>query len=270
MPELNDAVQTAVDLGQKLARPVTDEPVHYAVVPEGAEIVSLEQYQFAENPIRKRARVDLYDVASFVTYFNDFKDEDSRIFANADSRAFDAILDYHEAADGKPRFLEHRMSLKCRTTEEWDTWHGGNNKPMEQTAFALFIEDNVPDIVRPSGAEMLESARALKAKKSVDFSSDVNLANGQVQFRYQENIEGRVGGGELEVPESFTLKFPVFWNGPVQEIEARLRWRITAEKKLVFWYTLIRAKKILENAFIEMIEAVEKDTKAVVLLGKVG
>lgn len=271
MGEVNDAVRSIAKLAQNaIIVPITSEPEHFIAVPNDFKLESLSRFQHADQPARKKISVTFFDVASFVQYYNNFCDQHSQIFANPDTLTFNAVIDYHEMGDGRPRWLDHRATMTCKTSREWNTWFGSNNKSMEQTEFALFLEDNVPSIIKPSGAAMLDAARSLKARKDVEFSSDVNLANGQIQFHYHETIQGRIGGGEIEVPESFTLRFPVFWNGPTHEIVARLRWRIGSDKKLSFWYTLVQAKKILEDGFIETIAAVGRDTKTTVLLGEVG
>ena len=250
--------------------PVTSEPVHFIAVPNDCKLESLASFQFAAVPQRKKTTVTLLDVASFVRYYNDFHDANSQIFAVPDNLSFTAYLDYHNMGDGPPRFLEHRAALTCKTSREWNVWNGANNKQMDQTEFALFLEEHVSSISDPPAGAMLDVARFLKAKKDVEFSSDVNLANGQIQFKYHETIQGQIRGGEDEVPEAFTLHFAVFLGGPEHDITARLRWRINADKKLLFWYTLVNAKKILEAGFNEAVAAVERDTKAVVLLGMVG
>lgn len=270
MGEANDAVKTIAALAQKAPAlvPVTSEPVHFIAVPNDCKLESLERFQFAAVPQRKRANVQLFDVASFVQYFNSFNDPNSQIFACPDQLTFTAILDYHEMGDGRPRFGDHRATLTCKTSREWNVWHGSNNKAMEQTEFALFLEDHAPNVV--NGAALVDVARCLKAKKDVEFSSDVNLSNGQIQFHYHETIQGRIGGGEIEAPETFTLRIPVYWNGPVRDISVRLRWRVTNDKKLTFWYTMIQAKKILEDGFAETVSAITAQTKTAVMLGQVG
>lgn len=268
MAEIKEAVKQIIDLSGRTCQPVTTEPKHFVIVPNDCRVESLEPFQERERPAYKHGNVVLFDVASFIEYFNLFDDDNSRIFANPSDRSLLAILDYHTASDGPARWGKHRASLTCETTDEWDVWFASNNKSMEQTAFALFIEDNVFDIFRPSGAALLEVARSLKARKDVEFASDVNLHNGQIQFRYHETIQGRVGGGEIEIPELFTLRFPIFEGGEPHEIEVRLRWRITAEKKLQFHYTMIGSGKLLRESFRETVEHVSKGTNSVVMLGK--
>jgi uncharacterized protein YfdQ (DUF2303 family) len=271
MSEIMDAVNTIAALEKRAMAltPITSEPEHFIAVPHDCKLESLAKFQHAERPARKKASVTFYDVASFVTYFNQFKDANSQIFAKPDDLSLTAILDYHEQGTGAPRFLEHRATMTCKTTREWNVWSGSNNKQMEQTEFALFIEDNLLSIFKPAGAAMLDATRSLKAKKDVEFSSDIDLTSGQVRFHYHETIQGRISGGEIEVPDSFVLKFPVFLNGPVHEILARLRWRVGGDKKLTFWYTLASAKKILEDGFAEAVETVSTGAGVTVLLGSV-
>ena len=61
---------------------------------------------------------------------------------------------------------------------------------MTQVDFARFLEENMPDVVEPDSAELLEVALTFEAKKSVEFSSGVRLANGQIQFQYDEVSPG--------------------------------------------------------------------------------
>lgn len=271
MGEINDAVSTIAALAQRAPTsvPVTSEPEHFIIVPEDCRLESLAKYQHSERPARKKANITLFDVASLVRYVNQFKDGNSQIFAKPDDLAFTAILDYHEQGDGVPRFGEHRATMTLKTTREWNVWSASNNKQLEQTDFALFIEDNLTAIVDPPSAAMLDAARSLKAKKDVEFSSDIDLTSGQVRFHYHETIQGRINGGEIEVPSVFKLRFAVFLNGPVHEVLARLRWRVGSDKKLTFWYTLQNAKKILEDGFTEAVAAIGAGTGIEVHLGSV-
>lgn len=272
MGEFNDAVTSIIDLAAqtKCGQVITAEPGHFILVPDGYSLLSVEQFQHADKPARKTGRVTFVDVPSFSEYFSDFADPDSQIFGDPERHTVTAILDYHKIGDGDPRFCQHRATLNCTLTEEWETWIGGNNKQLDQTAFALFLEDNLLAIVDPPGAQMLDVARFLKATNKVDFESDVNLANGQVQFKYHETVQGRIRGGEGATPEAFTLRLAIFRGGRPRDVTARLRWRITADKKLIFWYTLVGAKRLLEDAFAETLESVQHATERTVLLGSFG
>ena len=107
--------------------------------------------------------------------------------------------------------------------DRWKTWASKSEKQFTQSDFAEFIEGNNADILEPSGADMLEVARDLKASNGCNFESKVTPKNGQIQMRYTEQIDGKVGTGGLEVPEFFKLSIPVFYGEEPITISARLR-----------------------------------------------
>jgi len=134
-----------------------------------------------------------------------------------------------------------------------------NGKRMTQAAFAEFIEDNYPDIVKPSHAEMIQVSTNLSAKKSVQFSQATRLDNGQSQLVYQEEVKGSVEtkGGSMKVPDGFTLKLPVFLGGAAYQLDARLRYRIE-DGKLQIWYDLHRPHKVVEAATQAVTQSIRK------------
>ncbi len=239
----------------------------YAIVPKDHKIEDLTELQYKEAPLlRKKGNVTLFDQASFCAYFDLFADDDSRIFANQPEAKFLAVFDYHGAGEGKPRHGEHRATFGLRPSIEWAAWGGKNGKGMPQAEFAEFIEDNAADVISPDPATMIEVARDLKAKSEVNFASSIRLANGQTQFTYQEEVRGSVGKGNMEVPETFKIAIPIYMGGPRYEMTARLRYRIK-EGKLVLWYDLHRVQKLIEEAFLGTVKAIEETTAIQVLMG---
>lgn len=266
MPE-NVNLAEAVKLGQKIGLPVNAEPVHYAVIPNDCKIESLESYQFANAPIRKKATVELYDADSLIKYWVLFSDQDSRLFAcPTGSLWFSAILDYHRAGEGEARFRSHIATFNVRMSNEWAIWKGSDGKKMSQVEFATFIEDNSPDVI--NAAFMKEVATDLQARDEAEFASSTRLDNGQTEFVYQQAIRGTVGKGKMLVPETFKLNIPVFLNESRQEITARLRWRLK-EGKLTFWYDLFRAQQIIDDGFNALVTKIALGTGADVLMGTV-
>lgn len=87
---------------------------------------------------------------------------------------------------------------------------------MQQAEFAEFIERNLPDIVEPVGADMLEISRSLQAKKKVSFASGIRLANGQTELTYEEDIQGTAAKGKLQIPEIFKIGIKVIEGGSVR------------------------------------------------------
>lgn len=247
----------------------TGEPLHYAVIPNDAQLVSLDAYQFSERPQRIETLVEVTDDESFVGYFADFREDGvSRIFADRATRTLRGYIDYHSVED--PAFLSHTVTLRCVETEEYKAWTQAAGRWTDQAAFAAFIDDNIADITAPSGGAMRDAARDLRAKRNVDFASIVSLETGAATMRYEENIRGTVKGGELEVPETFTITIPVFEGGQKYDIAGRLQFMINEQKKLQFKYLLNKPARRLDEEFnrrIGMIEGALQGQK--VLFGKV-
>jgi uncharacterized protein YfdQ (DUF2303 family) len=241
----------------------TENSGAYAVVPRGYELVSLEQ--FLPSPLHISEHVSLQDADSFIAYVNDFKTAElSRLFFDVDQEEFLGVLDYH-AVDA-PAWCAHQASFKPRRSEEFKIWMANNRKVMPQVDFARFLEENLPDVVEPNSADLLAVALTFEAKKSVDFSSGVRLASGQIQFQFDETVRGTAQKGTIEVPEQFVLGISIHVNGPAYRIPVRLRWRIQ-EAKLNFWYEVVRPHRFIEDALREIGERVTNEVGMPVLTG---
>ena len=116
---------------------------------------------------------------------------------------------------------------------------------------------------------MLQVALTFEAKKSVEFSSGVRLANGQIQFQYDEVVRGTAQKGTIEIPEKFVLGVPIHVNGPAYRIEVRLRWRLQ-EGKVVFWYEVVRPHRYIEHALKEISQRIANETALPLLAGHIG
>ena len=192
------AIAAGAALGNPRGLPETTVPTGlYTVVPEGYKLESLET--FMGRPLRVRQKVELHDAASFIDYVQEFGDHEvSRIFFDQEHEVFQIIIDYHEG-NGMPGWCNHIAGFTARRSVEFTTWMGQNRKQMTQVDFARFLEDNIPDIVEPNSADLLQVALTFEAKKSVEFSSGVRLNNGQIQFhvrrgRPRHGAEGNARG----------------------------------------------------------------------------
>ncbi len=266
--ESAEFLQRCVELGLATATAATDEKIHYLTIPEDYKIASLKdlQYPFGIPPERIVGNISLRDAVSFCRYYSLFADDRSRIFAEPHLNSFTAILDYHGAGERRPEFLSHKALYQMVLDERWKIWTAKNDKPFTQTDFAEFIEDNNADILEPPGAHMLEVARDLKASSSASFESRVTPKNGQIQMKYAETINGKVGSGDLEIPEFFKLSIPVFYGEAPVSISARLRYRITGGA-LSFHYKLYRQSEILSDAFQKAAVSISETLKCDVLMG---
>ncbi|HLP07911.1 MAG TPA: DUF2303 family protein [Opitutaceae bacterium] len=249
MNESNTAPRTEADAVAAIAARVMPEFRSIASTPlaihRDGKIESLERY--LPEPLRERARAVFNEPQSFINYVMAHDDEGTHLFGDVTEAggSFTAILDYHLPTAGDTsrqgaQWGEHTARLNLQVTPEWQRWLGSNAKPFEQAQFAEFLEDNVRDVVKPSGAELLEVALTLQAAKKVAFRSGMRLSNGEHQLTYVEEIAGQAGAtGQLQVPERFTIAVAPFEGTEPVEIEVRLRYRLM-EGRVVFVYQLLR------------------------------
>lgn len=232
----------------------------FVALPKDYNVHDLEKYLI--EPTRKRGSVDLNDAASFVTYVNRYKNDQTVIFARPGKNPqFTAVFNEKGWAD-------HRAGFPCPLSVEWLNWTGSDKKPMAQAAFAEFIENNLPDIVEPTAAEMLEISRSLQAKKKANFSSAIRLSNGENEFTYEEEISGTAAKGKLKVPEEFVIGVPVLEGGARYAVTCRLRYRIS-EGGLALWYEIVRPHKIMEDCVKDVTKFIQEGTEVLILNGAV-
>lgn len=270
MDQTNPSVRDLIDLGAALSDPrdavtvntIDADARQFVMVPEGYKVQTFEHMM--PNPWRKRANVTLRDHRSFTNYIA-AQGGNVAIYGLRATGSFVAILDSN--SDAGPGWQEHRATFAAQQTPEWKTWTGKSGVKLSQTDFALFIEDNLPDVVNPVGAEMLEMCRLLEAKKKVEFISGIRLSNGENELAYEETISGTVGKGKLPVPETFTIGISPFEGSDRFQVTARLRYRIGDDKKLVMWFDLDRPHKILEEAVKDIWTAIEAETSLLIYNG---
>lgn len=215
-------------------------------ITENGTVESLEG--FLPAPVSTRADVEVYDAASFLAYVNRFADEGSTIFGDKVANKFTAVLDYHVPTAA--RWGRHRIGLALRPTRQWQLWMAHHRKPMNQAAFAQFLEDNIPDIAEPDGADLVEIARTLQGKKSVVWESNIlRQTDGSYRFVYAEDVQGTTHREDLKIPDQFKLVLQPIEGAEPVAVDARFRFRVEEGGKLSLWFDLVRPEDILERAF---------------------
>lgn len=220
-----------------------------ALVPAGYQLQELKHLR--ERPQRIDTTVKVTSATAFIDYWQRFQTPASMAFVDTDKAKIVGILDYH-AADGIPAFREHRITYEIPKTPEWDKWAAANGKAMEQEEFAKFIEDMAPEIVEPTSAQMLEIASTLAIQKNASFSRAIRLDNGQVQFTYTEDLQGRAGAqGHLNIPEKIRLGVQLFRGEARDEIVARFRYRLHGGN-VKMWVDMVRPHETRDRAVREI------------------
>jgi uncharacterized protein YfdQ (DUF2303 family) len=261
-------VQAAVDAGLAAAEPAQlDLGGYYAITTQrGTQLVDLTGDQHRDHPKRTIRRVVVDDVASFVTYLAKHGTTATEIYAMRTALAIEAQID--APGQGEPDWCAHRVTLALQHTQQWLDWRDHDRKLLPQASFAEFIEDHLPDILSPAGAEMLEVAQTLHANTKVAFSSGYRIQDGQRRLTYVEDTTGTAGArGELTIPTHFVLGLEVFrGDGAAEELTARLRYRIT-DGRLFLGYVLDRPEHAADRAWQPYITSLDNELPQPILAG---
>lgn len=262
---VNAIAELAKRAEETVGMPVKAEVLHYTMVPPGYSLVSLEAYQNADTPRRIKAAPQFVTAQSWLLYWDKFNKPASLVFANPQAMQVTAKLDYHGE---EPSHCTHSATLELKTTAEWKAWTEMNGKEMAQDSFARFIETNACDIVEPNAATFEEMSRDLVATCEMTAAGRVRMETKSVSVSFTENVSGKIGTTQVEIPKRFTIRIQVIEGGPMQDIVAMFRYRI-AVGKLVLSYELHRAQKILDAAFLETVSVIEAGIGQKVLMGAV-
>lgn len=254
-------VAAAIDAGERLGElrtratvaRVHDGTVPFVVLNDGQQILKLEDH--LERPLAARSTVTLNEAASFASYVRRFATPQTLVFGDLIGRKFEAIIDYHQPR-GDAAWGQHRALYGCKTTPVWDEWtsKAWDGQAHTQVEFARFIEEHIPHIAEPAGAQLLSMCLTLEAKKDVQFRSSTRLDNGEHQFRFEESIQGQAGSqnGNLKIPAGFKVAIEPFQGIGLRGMDARFRYRIN-NGQLSMWYELVRPADVLDAAFTEVI-----------------
>lgn len=234
----------------------------YVVVPDGFQVHDL--LHMRSEPVRNKGNALLNDADSFVAFVLRHKLDNSDLYYSVEPPVFTAV--FNGARPDAPAWQDHRAVYRCPLSHQWSAWTKNSGQRMTQEEFALFVESNLPDIVAPDSADMLEIVLTLQAKKKVNFASGLRLSNGSNELTYEEQVEGSAAKGKLQIPEEITLGIPVFENGDSYAVTAKFRYRIT-EGRLSMWYELVRPHLIIQDAVRETRERIERDTGLIAING---
>lgn len=165
-----------------------------------------------------------------------------------------SVVEISMPAMGRAGWGDFTATYDCPVSVEWKRWteksqhNVDQKKGMEQAEFMAFLEDNLLDVTNPASGLLLQAVQSFEARKDASIKSATRLDNGSVVFNYTETINEVPQEGKLSLPSLFTITVPVFDGGAKYEQDARLRYRISSGK-LILWYELVSPHKNLEHAF---------------------
>lgn len=210
--------------------------------------------------------VTLQNADALVAYVERFKSDHSLMFADIVASRIVAAIDYH--GPKQPSLVKHKGTLELPFSEEWKVWSAIDGRLQQQLDFARFVEENSPDVISPSAADLLEAVRDLQARRTVNFIKAVRTSSDNENFEYVDNTEARSKGG-LEIPTQFKLSLPVYFGEPPTEIRAFLRWKLD-DGNLTLGIKLHRAEHVRQAAFRSIVTAIVERTGVDVIFGKIG
>jgi len=241
--ELKSPVEICSEIGFAVRR---------VALPAGWSMREFDDERLLSQPRRKVAKVSLADAKGFVEYVQAQASEDSTIWVDADFTVGKikilAIINDHGPNGVGGGWRDHLAEYSPRFSEEWRRWTGFDRKPMAQSDFAGFIEENLQDVATveglPSGADMLRMAIDFEAKQDLRFKSALRLQSGGVDLVFvQQEDSGTLE--KMKLFDRFAIGIPVFRGEDAFRVDARLRYRVH-EGKLRFWYEIIRPDKTIE------------------------
>ncbi len=265
MTEESMTAQVVRDLAIQTAEIKTlgDPESGILVAKVGGVLVDMSQFERRPAPLRNKEKIELQDADSFIAYLETFKRDESRIFFDNDTLAFAGVIDF--PAKDSLAWGDHVAMFRPRLSEEWNLWFGRNAQYSAQVPFGRFIEENGIDVLTPDAATLLEMVMTFEATKTISFREASRLKNGQVQLTWVEDTKT----GSIDIPDSITIKIPVFYGQKPREIQLRFRYKID-DQKLALAYEFVRPVRVKNEAAAEIVQMVRAETSLPVHMGKRG
>ena len=152
-----------------------------------------------DHPLRKTGAVTLTQHDSFTAYLAKHALPDTEMWADIDKDRVVAVINAHGGSadrtirdEGLAGWGDHRATLQLVTTQDWRDWTGNSGKLLLQTDFAEFVEQHLPNILRPSAADMLELAQTIKGHTKVSFESSKRVKSGETAIEWREDTTAAV------------------------------------------------------------------------------
>ena len=220
---------------------------------ERIEVINLERLLI--SPERHRGTATLYDPVDFSDYVARLRDTSTTVWADEKRGRVTAVFnDHHQNYGGvsPAGWRDHTAVLELQPDPEWLAFLALDGKYLSQVDFAEFLTDHDTSFVRPDGATMLEVASSFRARRKAEFSSAVNLDNGDLQLTYNEETTPQtIRSGQIEVPREFVVQLTPYLGYPLVELPARLRWNLDGGT-LRMGFKLRRPDLVKQKAFADI------------------
>ena len=249
-------IREAIEAGKRMSEPAHVAGESYShhkdiVVTDLADRVRKEKRESLSGPTNASGMIICHRPESFSHAYSLYKEERTRVFANAEKRELVSVFDYISANNSARGWSQFRASIQfalSRKLKEWSAcqqWTG-------QGAFAEFLEDHQEDVVDPVGQDLLSLATDLEASKKSNFHGKVILENGDRQLSFKEETTTTV-----DIPKNITLGIPLFEHGDPFRLKCRLRFR-AGSSGVVFKILFTNLDDALEAEFERIVQEIEE------------
>lgn len=230
-----------------------DPAKDYVVTKVDGSVSILDLEKIRDQPTRPCGTYKPATVDSFIDYVKTHKvDEHTTVWVHPTEGKVLAVLDDNAAK--KTAWRDHRAELTLLQTDEWKFWARADRDGvyMGQQDFAELLQEGLPDVIKPDGADLLEVCSTIQATTNAQFRSGFRLNNGEVKMQYDEQVDGKAGkAGELSIPEEFTLSLAPFVGNEKVEVKAYLRYRVRGGN-LSVGYKLQQPDRVIQGALEEI------------------
>jgi uncharacterized protein YfdQ (DUF2303 family) len=253
-----------------VARPTYQEigeGAHFAAALPPGWHLELHDFDHLEAaPRRARGTIEVYDAESFVAAVHARHLDDALVTVYADEERMDLVAVLNDDVHLDAGWRDYRVAISLRLTPEWRHWASKDREFLSQSAFAEHVEGGIKELRSPDPAAMLELAQTFSATTNATMKSGVRLSSGEVQFRYEEEVEAKAGA--INVPDRLTLAIKPFIGSSAYEVQARFRYRLT-RGDLTMGYQLDRPHEVLRAAFTDVRNAIDEalSVNALILAG---
>lgn len=219
--------------------------------------------EFRQSPQRRKGTATADTLRSFIDLVKLHKDDRSVIFGKTTypDPKLTAVINY-DSAGTDARHGDHRIVYAFPLTDEFKLWIGQNKKPMEQDAFAAFLEEHSAELAAPSDAEVIEYqrlfgerfatpsevielSRHLEVFVSARAKQGIRLQSGERVLEFSEE-HMNAKGEPVTIPGLFMVSVRAFIDGDAVRIPARLRYRV-ASGSVSWFYQLYRWEAFLRE-----------------------
>ena len=161
-----------------------------------------------ESPRREHT---FFDVEGFGSYLNVYGCANSVMFADPEAARISAVLD--ETAETQFEVV----SFAAQIHPLWAPWAALLNGPTDLGSFLDVVANNRRAVVEPDGRELVLMLSQVKASEHIEVQKGRgrDALNG---IMVQSKVQGVVKDELVEIPESLTIRAPLYLGRPARDV----------------------------------------------------